>query len=236
MLKRKNTKTIPVRETKVPGKVSKRRKAFMVSLCLVLMILGVFGAAIGLKTAHDKYVYNTYPLIYQAEVEQAANKYNVDKYLIYGVIKTESNFDPNAVSPVGAIGLMQIMPESFEWIQTYYVDDSYKDYTVGDLVNPEINIDYGTHLLSMLLERYDGVEDTAVAAYNAGPGNVDGWLENKDYSDDGKTLKYCPVEETEEYRKRVAQNKNIFEKLYEDIDNGVISSDTADEETKKYLK
>ena len=56
------------------------------------------------------------------------------------------------------------------------------------------------------------------------------------YTDDGKTLKYCPVEETEEYRKRVAQNKNIFEKLYEDIDNGVISSDTADEETKKYLK
>ena len=184
------------------------------------MFIGFFGAAVGLKTAHDKYVYTSYPLKYQAEVERAAKKYGVDKYLIYGVIKTESNFDPTAVSGAGAIGLMQLMPESFEWLQTYYVDDAYKDYTVGDLVNAEINIDYGTHLLSLMLERYNNVEDTAVAAYNAGPGNVDSWLENKEYSDDGKTLKYAPVEETEEYRKRVAENKSIFKKLYEDIENG----------------
>ena len=120
------------------------------------------------------------------------------------------------------------MPESFEWLQTYYVEDAYKDYTVGDLVNAEINIDYGTHLLSLLLKRYNNVEDTAVAAYNAGPGNVDAWLEDKEYSDDGKTLKYAPVAETEEYRKRVAQNKSIFKKLYEDIESGEdVRDDTA---------
>ncbi len=221
-------RTVPVKQHRVPGKASLKRKIFMVTLCLVLVFIGFFGAAVGLKTAHDKYVYTSYPLKYQAEVERAAKKYGVDKYLIYGVIKTESNFDPTAVSGAGAIGLMQLMPESFEWLQTYYVDDAYKDYTVGDLVNAEINIDYGTHLLSLMLERYNNVEDTAVAAYNAGPGNVDSWLENKEYSDDGKTLKYAPVEETEEYRKRVAENKSIFKKLYEDIENGNdVTDDTA---------
>ena len=224
----KKAKTIPISQHKVPRKQSKARKVFMVSLCLCLLFLGVFGAALGLKTAHEKYVYSSYPLKYQAEVEQAAKKYGVDKYLIYGVIKTESNFDPTAVSAAGAVGLMQLMPESFEWLQTYYVDDAYKDYTVGDLVNAEINIDYGTHLLSLMLERYENVEDTAVCAYNAGPGNVDGWLENKEYSDDGKTFKYVPVAETEEYRKRVAQHKNIFKKLYEDAENGIEVKDPAE--------
>ena len=221
-------RTVPVKQHRVPRKANVKRKIFMVSLCLLLVFIGFFGAALGLKTAHDRYVYTSYPLKYQAEVERAAEKYGVDKYLIYGVIKTESNFDPTAVSGAGAIGLMQLMPESFEWLQTYYVEDAYKDYTVGDLVNAEINIDYGTHLLSLLLKRYNNVEDTAVAAYNAGPGNVDAWLEDKEYSDDGKTLKYAPVAETEEYRKRVAQNKSIFKKLYEHIESGEeVRDDTA---------
>ncbi len=208
-----------VRKCPVHRKDSKFKKMFMVGICLTAVVVGIFVTALGLKTAHDKYVYSSYPMKYEKEVEQAAKKYNVDKYLIYGVIKTESNFDPTAVSAVGAIGLMQIMPDSFEWIQTYYADEEYQDYTVGDLVNAEINIDYGTHMLSLLLDMFES-EDAAVCAYNAGPGNVSAWLENKEYSDDGKSFKYVPVAETEEYRKRVAQNKSIFKRLYEERDNG----------------
>lgn len=189
------------------------KKVVMVTVSMVVILAIFLAAAFGMKTAHDDYVYSTYPLEYQTEVEAAAEKYGVDKYLIYGVIKTESDFDPDAVSPVGAIGLMQIMPVTFEWIQEYYADDEYADYTADDLSNTGINIDYGTHLLSILLDMY-GDEDTALCAYNAGVGNVDSWLADSRYSDDGKTLGVVPIEETENYRHLVAQNKSCYTRLY----------------------
>ncbi len=192
-------------------------KLFKIALCMSVVMLIVAGTALGLKTAHDQYVYSTYPLKYQTEVEAASRKYGVDKFLIYGVIKTESDFDPNAVSPVGAVGLMQLMPETFQWIQDYYADENYQDFQFSDLTKAGINIDYGTHLLSILLDMYEN-EDTALCAYNAGVGNVDKWLEDKEYSEDGKTLIKAPIEETENYRHLVAQNKSIFKKLYGDID------------------
>ena len=124
---------------------------------------------------------------------------------------------------------MQIMPDSFEWLQTYYVDEEYADYTVGDLVNAEINIDYGTHLLKLMLDQFDGIEPTALCAYNAGPGNVESWLKNKEYSDDGKTIKKAPIGETDAYFRRVERNKSIFEKLYSEMDSvGGIPIDPSD--------
>ncbi len=198
------------------------RKTFRIIICMGVVMVIVAGTALGLKTAHDKYVYSTYPLKYQTEVEAASQKYGVDKFLIYGVIKTESDFDPNAVSPVGAVGLMQIMPETFQWIQEYYADENYQDFQVSDLTKAGINIDYGTHLLSILLDMYEN-EDTALCAYNAGVGNVDKWLQDKEYSQDGKTITKAPIEETENYRHLVAQNKSIFKKLYGDIDEDIDS-------------
>lgn len=222
-------RSLPVKTKKVHRKENKVKKTFMVIICLAAVFIGVFVTALGLKTAHDKYVYSSYPMKYQKEVEQASKKYGVDKFLIYGVIKTESNFDPAAVSGAGAIGLMQIMPDSFEWLQTYYVDEEYADYTVGDLVNAEINIDYGTHLLKLMLDQFDGIEPTALCAYNAGPGNVESWLKNKEYSDDGKTIKKAPIGETDAYFRRVERNKSIFEKLYSEMDSvGGIPIDPSD--------
>ncbi len=190
--------------------VKKTVRAF---ICIAVVLIVAIVGSYGLKALHDKYIYDTYPLKYQTEVEAASKKYGVDKYLIYGIIKTESDFDPDAVSPAGAIGLMQITPDTFEWIQTYYVEEEYKDYTVDDLYNSGINIDYGTNILSVLLDMY-GNEDTAVCAYNAGIGHVDSWLEDENYSDDGKTLKEVPFGETENYRHIVAQNKSCYIRLY----------------------
>lgn len=190
--------------------MKKNVKAF---ICIAVVLIIAITGAYGLKALHEKYIYNTYPLKYSTEVESASEKYGIDKYLIYGIIKTESDFDPNAVSSAGAIGLMQITPETFEWIQTYYVDEEYDKYTVDDLYNSGINIDYGTNILSVLLDMY-GNEDTAVCAYNAGVGHVNSWLEDKKYSDDGKTLKTVPFKETENYRHTVAQNKSCYNKLY----------------------
>lgn len=192
------------------------KKLVRFSICIALISALLIAAAFGMKIYNEDYVESSYPLKYEKEVEAAAKRYGVDKYLIYGVIKTESNFDSDAVSHVGATGLMQLMPETFEWVQSYYVDETYEDYTFEDLKDPALNIDYGTHILSILLDMYDGVEDTAVSAYNAGVGNVNSWLEDSEYSDDGKTLKYVPFPETENYRHKVAQNKSCYKAYYTD--------------------
>ena len=103
-----------------------------------------------------------------------AQNYDIDPLLVYAVIKAESNFDVNAVSNAGAMGLMQIMPETYEWLAS---KEGITDVSQEDLLNPEINIKYGCMFLSILLERYPQLS-SAVAAYNAGFGNVDNWLED----------------------------------------------------------
>lgn len=181
----------------------------IVSIAVIITIL--FSAALILKKANSVYTQMSYPLKYEKEIDAASKKYNVDKALIYGVIKTESNFDPEAKSSAGALGLMQLMPDTFEWLQTYYKDEN--DYTFEDLTEPAINIDYGVELLSILSKRYED-EETMLCAYNGGLGNVDKWLDNTDYSEDGKTLKVVPFPETDRYRKLVEQNKSIYYQLY----------------------
>lgn len=178
---------------------------------IVVTLVFVVGAAVALRVANKVYVSSSYPLKYKTEIEAASKKYGVEKSLIYGVIKTESNFDPDAESAAGAVGLMQIMPDTFEWLQSYYKDEN--TYNFEDLKDPVINIDYGVELLSILSKRYEN-EETMLCAYNGGPGNVDKWLDNKEYSDDGITLKVVPFPETDKYRKLVEQNKSIYHELY----------------------
>ena len=190
-----------------------KKRIVIASLLLILTAVISLALAFIIKSGNERYTYSTYPLKYQKEVEVAAEKYNVDKYLIYGVIKTESNFDPSAVSSAGALGLMQIMPVSFEWIQTMYPDEEFESLKFEDLEDPALNIDYGTHLLSILLDMYED-EETAVCTYNAGLGNVNGWLADPRYSSDGKTLDVVPIDETSNYRSSVMRNKSVYKRLY----------------------
>jgi soluble lytic murein transglycosylase len=149
-----------------------------------------------------------YPIKYSEYVDKASEDYNLDRALIYAVIHTESHFDEDAESAAGAKGLMQLMPESFEWIQSLKGESLDSD----SIMEPKVNIDYGSYLLKYFLDRY-GDKNAAIAAYNAGF-VVSDWLENSEYSSDGKTLDIIPYPETEKYVEKVLKAEEMYNKLY----------------------
>lgn len=106
-------------------------------------------------------------------VSNAAKEYNLPADLIFGMIWVESRFDPHAVSPVGARGLMQLMPRTAEYLATKMSWDGH-----DNPFDPEFNIAAGTYYIARLLTEFNGDENVALAAYNAGPGKVRRWLEN----------------------------------------------------------
>lgn len=120
-----------------------------------------------------------YPRRYEQIVTENCRRFGVDESFVYAVIKTESGFDPKAQSSVGAIGLMQIMPDTFRWLRTklpaegVYGSGEYTDEEM--LLDPEINIRYGVYLLSVLRSEF-GSDTLAAAAYHAGIGKVRQWV------------------------------------------------------------
>ena len=152
---------------------------------------------------------NEYPIKYSEFVEAASKKYSVPKRIIYAVIKTESGYDATAVSSSGAIGLMQIKPETFAEISEKLGDS----YETGMMYDPETNIRYGTYYLSYLYKLYEDW-DIVFAAYNAGMGNVSKWLEDPELFDKNGGLLHIPYEETEKYVDRVNDAIKKYVELY----------------------
>lgn len=177
---------------------------------LILSIVLIFGNII-YKAAKEKYLLYTYPLQYEDFVEKYSSENSVDKFLIYAIIKTESNFNSNAVSNVGARGLMQIMDETFQWVRFRLGDSETVEY--DRMFDPEQNIRYGTYLIGYLLE-YFGSMDEAVCAYHAGVGSVDSWLQNSKYSKDGKTLDTVPASDTKHYLNKIKDALQKYQKIY----------------------
>lgn len=154
-----------------------------------------------------------YPQSFSEYVNEAARKYDLNPALIYAVIRTESNFDITAHSSASAYGLMQITGDTFDYYMMRKGEEG--KYTHDDLFDPAVNIDYGCAVLRNHLDIF-GDEKTAVAAYNAGPGQVEEWLTDSDLSYDGKTLiaENIPFEETRNYVQRVEDAKNMYIELY----------------------
>lgn len=174
---------------------------------IVLILIAIF-AAVAVMCVDD-----IEKIFYQREFEEYVTKYSkefdVPEALVYAVIRTESSFDPNARSSVGAIGLMQLMPDTLDWLSRLLDEEQ----PTGEINDPETNIKYGTYYLRHLYNRF-GNWETAIAAYNAGHGRVATWLKNQEYSDDGITLKVIPFEETKNYVNKITGNYNTYKKLY----------------------
>lgn len=183
-----------------------------VLILLVFVLVFFFVSDSSYKGAKGKVIGMFYPQQYEQQVKRSASEFGVEEPLIYAVIRTESGFRPEVESSVGAAGLMQLMPSTFDWLQESL--DGEIVYSADRLSDPDINIRYGTYLLSVLLRQYDNNRDTAVAAYNAGTSTVDGWLSDNSCSLDGKTLTYIPYEETENYVERVDNAYEMYKKLY----------------------
>lgn len=182
------------------------KKIFTLSLYVALLN----GSAFALYKGYSNLYHKAYPVKYEAYVQQSTEKYGVDEALVYAVIYSESAFDPQAQSNAGALGLMQIMPETYDWLQTHIPQEN---ATTDKLLEPQTNIEYGVYMLSYLIERY-GDEHTAVCAYNAGMGTVDSWLKQSSFSSDGKTLFAIPYPETSEYVEKVFSVKKTYQNLY----------------------
>lgn len=151
-----------------------------------------------------------YPRKYQKYVAKYADEYNLDISTIYAIIKCESNFNCLSVSSAGAIGLMQITPDTFNWA---IMKSGEKNLKENMLFEPSINIKYGCFIYSIFLEEFKD-HKTALACYNAGRGNVLKWLKNAKYSSDGNTIENIPFEETSKYVQKVKNTKMIYEIIY----------------------
>lgn len=181
-------------------------------LTLGLLILLVFAGIFALRFGYDRFMKRMYPLKYSEIISQEARKNGLDPALVYSVVKAESGFDPEAKSHAGAVGLMQLTPDTFEWLQGRQEQD--EAYKSEDLYTPEINIRYGCSFLALLLEKYGSLR-TALCAYNAGIGTVNGWLEDPKVSKDGSSLDAIPYGETEKYVDAVLENYRHYQKLYQ---------------------
>lgn len=156
----------------------------------------------------------TYPIFYRDYVNEYSKIFDVDPYLVFATIKAESNFEKDATSSKGAKGLMQILDNTGEEI----FDKLKVSENKRDLYNPEINIMVGTFYLSELLDRYNGQEEKAVAAYNSGMTNVDRWSsENKEFKSE------IDFEETINYVEKIEHNHKMYRFFYDKMSLGFLA-------------
>jgi soluble lytic murein transglycosylase len=191
-------------------------------LLLLALLLGTLAAAalgvlrwvgpgVGQERAAGWYARAVYPLEHDGAIRAAAQRRHLDPALVAAVISTESGFDAHAVSSGGAVGLMQVMPETATQIARETGGDAFE---TADLEDPRLNVRYGSYYLRRLLDEFGGDTLAAVAAYNAGAAAVARWIA----AGDGRRLRAAdiPFPETREYVRRVLARRHVYRELYGD--------------------
>lgn len=180
-------------------------KKYLPLFAKLLVSVSDFSTLIQLAEAFNDINEFSYPLAYMDYVSNIVNEENIDNFLVLAVMREESRFNLKSVSVVGAIGLMQLMPDTaFRYLQKKQLRDIYL---------PENNIKAGIKHLSKLLKMYKNYYYT-VAAYNAGEHRVNSWIKKK-YKDDDEFVEDIPFGETKNYVKKVMKSYFIYKRLYE---------------------
>ncbi|MEG1500080.1 MAG: lytic transglycosylase domain-containing protein [Clostridia bacterium] len=150
-----------------------------------------------------------YPLKYHDIIASQSEKFSFSPELIASVINCESSFNKDAKSAVGAVGLMQIMPSTGQWVALKMS----KPFSVEMLFDAEKNVEIGCFYLKYLLEKFKNLP-TCLAAYNAGEGVVKKWIDTNKFLFDGKDFVSCPYSETTKYVHNVLSSLKFYEKRF----------------------
>lgn len=224
------TPAVPRRDTR-SGKRRKRRRNPLLALWQIIVLAAlaalVLWAALSLSEANRSMAalrreraekalawqqeVARHQTLYRQEIIQYSARNRIDPAFTAAIIKRESDYDPKAVSRVGAMGLMQMMPDSFDWIGPKCgLDKNDKNA----LFIPENAIRTGCYLLGYIAPMFDGDPILTACAYHAGWGNVKGWLQK--YSADGKhlTLDEIPMEDTRYYARKVLEAYAIYQQYH----------------------
>lgn len=191
-------------------KKRKKRCSLLVPLTALALLAILFIGVYPRVTARSQY-----PVRYETEIRSAAEVYSLDPALLAAVARIESSYRADARSSAGALGLMQIMPETGAWIAEKRGE---RDVFTDDLLlEPESSLLYGGWYLRYLLDEFDGDFTCAVAAYHAGQGSVRSWLKNPAYSPDGRTLSAFPTDapRTGHYVSKVRKAYDYYLKQYQ---------------------
>jgi soluble lytic murein transglycosylase len=183
----------------------KRKRLFLMVLVIVLAALFIRSEWIGRLI---------YPMYFADEIMLHAEKYGQDPLLIAAIIRVESNYKENAVSPKGAAGIMQLMPDTAAWIlkQESFGDISVKD--AGSRADAGIRV--GTWYVKELSRQFDGRLPVVLAAYNAGPNRVRQWMNERVWDGKESTVENIPFGETRHYVQRVMYYYKKYQVIYHD--------------------
>lgn len=189
--------------------MNKRKRRFGCLLPILAVVL------IALFTKSDWIGRMIYPISYVEEIKREAERRELDPLLVASIIRVESNFRANAVSRKGALGIMQVMPETASWILK---QDDFGGWSVDDVGrDAEAGIALGTWYLKEMLRTSDGNLPVALASYNAGPGNVRKWLREGTWDGTDEQLKQIPFGETRHYVQRVLYYYKKYQDIYEKL-------------------
>jgi len=188
-------------------RAARRRRSLLAVVCAALVIVAaVIAIPLAQKAVNDLGL----PLSYQNVIRRQAAAKRLDPALIAAVIYAETKFDPST-SSAGAEGLMQILPQTAAYLAHR---SGATTFTIADLATPQVNIAYGSYYLRYLFDEYHGNELMALAAYNGGSGNVDGWVAAARAHHDPFTIGDIPFPETRAYVERVRQAREDYRRTY----------------------
>ena len=187
-------------------KKARRKGRLLLAFALVALICLLF-----FRCGSGGVAETIFPRKYAVLIEHYAAENQLPADLVYAIVYCESGFDPDAVSSVGARGLMQLMEPTFDWVKNGL--DGEEDTVYDDMFDPKTNLKYGCRLLGLLLQEYETIPN-ALCGYHAGWGITRQWLEDPQYAPDGKNIENIPYDDTASYVKKVMRTAKIYHELY----------------------